>query len=489
MRVIRAARELGIRAVAVFSEADRGALHVALADEAYEIGPAPAEASYLNIDALIEVARRSGADAVHPGYGFLSEREEFVRAVEAAGLVFVGPRPDTLAVMGDKTSARTRMIQAGVPVVPGTAEPLASAAQATARARDIGFPVVLKAAAGGGGKGMRVVQGADEVADAFGAAQREARSAFGDGRMYLERFLERPRHIEVQLFGDRHGNVVHLFERECSIQRRHQKLIEEAPSPLLGAEERRDMGRAAVRAAAAVGYVGAGTIEFLVEDGEFFFLEMNTRLQVEHPVTEMITGVDLVHWQFLVARGDPLPLRQEEIALTGHAIECRITSEDPFGGFLPTTGTIRELDVPGGPNVRWDGGIVRGSRIGLHYDPLLGKLICHGPDRSVALGRMDRALGELRVAGVSTGTPLLRRIVRESDFRAGDLSTAYLEEHPELFDRSLGEEERAAAVLAAALLEHERRSAGISRIGVRGRATSPAARATGPWDAKRVWGP
>ncbi len=482
VRTIRAARELGIRSIAVHSEADRTSPHVALADEAREIGPAPARASYLDADALIEAALRSGADAVHPGYGFLSERAEFAEAVEAAGLVFVGPRPETLRAMGDKTEARARMIEAGVPVVPGTTRPLASAGEAEAAARDVGFPAALKAAAGGGGKGMRVVRGPEEVEDAFLAAAREAEAAFGDGSMYVERFLERPRHVEFQLFGDRMGAVVHLHERECSVQRRHQKLIEEAPSPLLTPAERRRMGRSAVRAARAVGYVGAGTIEFLVQDGEFHFLEMNTRIQVEHPVTEMITGVDLVQWQFLVAAGEPLPLRQDEIPLEGHAVECRITSESPFDGFLPTTGVVGELELPGGPGVRWDGGVARGSVVGLHYDPLLGKLIVHGPDRATALARMDRALGEFRIVGVETCAPLLRRIVREADFRSGDLTTGYLDERPELFDRALDADERSAIAAAAALLERERR-----RSATAPRVRRPAAAGPGPWDAGRSW--
>ncbi len=484
LRVIRGARELGIRTIAVFSEADRDSPHVVHADEAVLIGPAAASRSYLDIGRVLGAAHATGAAAVHPGYGFLAERADFARAVADAGLVFVGPAAETIRAMGDKTEARRRMADAGVPVVPGTASPLGSGSEACEVASEVGLPVVLKAAAGGGGKGMRVVRRLDEVAAAFDAAAREARAAFGDGSVYVERFLERPRHIEVQLFGDGFGNVVHLHERECSIQRRHQKLIEEAPSSLLGPEERRAVGEAAVRAARAVNYVGAGTVEFLYRDGEFFFLEMNTRLQVEHPVTEFVTGIDLIEWQFRVASGEAIPMRQSEIPLRGHAIECRITSESPFDGFLPATGTVRHLAVPGGPGVRWDGGVGVGSEIGLHYDPLLGKLIAWAPDRELAIRRMKRALGELTIAGVSTCAPLLRRILDEPDFLAGRLSTAYLTEHPELFDGGLDDASHTAAVAAAALLEHERRAAvPVPRIRRRGVRFSEWRAGTAPWVA------
>ncbi len=457
LRVIRTARELGIRTIAVFSEADRTAPHVLVADEAHCIGPARGADSYLNTERILAAAGRSGARAIHPGYGFLSERGDFAEAVTGSGLVFVGPSAATIRAMGDKTEARQRMATAGVPVVPGTSTPLASAAEAGRAAGEIGFPVLLKAAAGGGGKGMRVVRRPREVVDAFAAAVREAEAAFGDGSVYVERFLERPRHIEIQLFGDSRGNVVHLFERECSIQRRHQKLVEEAPSPLLTPAERERMGAAAVRAARAVDYVGAGTVEFLYAGGEFFFLEMNTRLQVEHPVTEQVTGIDLVEWQLRVAAGEALPLRQDEIAMRGHAIECRITSESPFDGFLPATGTVTALDVPGGPGVRWDGGIAPGSEIGLHYDPLLGKLVSWGRDRGAAVRRMARALDELAIGGVATCASLLRRIMEEADFRAGRLTTAYLDEHPGLLADGLLPGELDAFLAAAALLEDRRR--------------------------------
>lgn len=457
-RVIRGARELGIRTIAVFSEPDRTAPHVLHADEAYPVGPAAASRSYLAIDTLLDVARRAGAAAVHPGYGFLAERGDFAEAVEEAGMTFVGPPAAAIRAMGDKTEARRRMRAAGVPVVPGADSPLASGRDAEEAARRAGFPVVIKASAGGGGKGMRVVRSAKDVRSAFAAAAREAQAAFGDGSVYVERFLESPRHIEVQVFADRRGAVVHLFERECSIQRRHQKLLEEAPSPLLDPQERERMGQAAVRAARAVDYVGAGTVEFLHHGHEFFFLEMNTRLQVEHPVTEMITGVDLVEWQFRVAAGEALPLAQDEIPLRGHAIECRITSESPFDGFLPATGVVRDLSLPGGPGVRWDGGISVGVEVGLHYDPLLGKLVAHGRDRDAAVRRMKGALAELRIAGVSTSAPLLARVIDEPDFLAGRLSTSYLDDHPELFEVDLSDDRRDALLVAAALLEHRRRS-------------------------------
>jgi acetyl-CoA carboxylase biotin carboxylase subunit len=457
LRIVRAARERGIRAVAVYSEPDRMAPHVLEADEAYPIGPAPASESYLRGDVLIEVARRTGAEAIHPGYGFLAERADFARAVEEAGLLFVGPTADTIAAMGDKTEARRRMAAAGVPIVPGLTEAVRDAADAGRAARDIGYPVLLKASAGGGGKGMRVVREAGEIERAYEAASREALGAFGDGRVYLERYVERPRHIEIQVFGDSHGNVVHLGERECSVQRRHQKLIEEAPSPVLTPEEREAMGAAAVRAAAAVAYRGAGTVEFLYRAGAFYFLEMNTRLQVEHPVTELVTGLDLVDLQYRVASGEPLGFGQPDVRLKGHAIECRITSEDPYGGFLPSTGTISHLEIPAGPGVRWDGGIQRGHEVTLHYDPLLAKLIVFAPDRANAVARMARALDELVVTGVDTSAPYLRSVMDEPDFRRGDLSIAYVEEHPDLLRTGVGERELRAAALAAALLEEEHR--------------------------------
>jgi acetyl-CoA carboxylase biotin carboxylase subunit len=460
VRIIRACHELGTRAVAVFSDADRLAPHVLDADEAYHIGPAPSAQSYLRADTLIEVAQKSGCDGIHPGYGFLSERAEFAATVEQAGLVFIGPPSSAISAMGNKTEARRRMQEAGVPVVPGVIEALADAQEATRVASEIGFPVLLKAAAGGGGKGMRVVSSEEEVERAFEAASHEAQSAFGDGSVYLEKYLDGPRHIEIQVLADAHGRTLYLGERECSIQRRHQKLIEEAPSAALTPELRARMGEAAVAAARAVGYRNAGTIEFLFQDGEFFFLEMNTRIQVEHPVTELVTGLDLVQWQLRIAAGEALPFEQSDVALTGHAIECRITSEDPANGFLPSTGRIVFVELPSGPGVRWDGGISEGFEVSLFYDPLLGKLIVHGTDREVALQRMRRALSELRIVGVETSVNFHQRVMDEPDFRAGKLDIRYLDKHPEVLNGSDSAEIVQAAAIAAALLEEESRQRG-----------------------------
>jgi len=482
LRIVRAARERGIRSIAVYSEPDRMAPHVLEADEAYPVGPAPASESYLRGDVLIDVAKRAGAEAIHPGYGFLAERADFARAVEEAGLCFIGPTADTIAAMGDKTAARRRMAASGVPIVPGLTEAVPDAASARRAADEIGYPVLLKASAGGGGKGMRVVREPGEIERAHEAASREALAAFGDGSVYLERYVERPRHIEIQVFGDAHGNVVHLGERECSVQRRHQKLIEEAPSPVLSPAERAAMGAAAVRAATAVDYRGAGTVEFLYRDGEFYFLEMNTRLQVEHPVTELVTGLDLVDLQFRVASGEPLGFSQADVQLAGHAIECRITSEDPYSGFLPCTGSISHLEVPAGPGVRWDGGIQRGHVVTLHYDPLLAKLIVFAPDRATAIARMARALDELLVTGVDTSAPYLRSVMDESDFRRGDLSIGYVDEHPDLLRAGSSDRELRAAVLAAALLEEEHRERHrAARIASDHAGMSPWRAAARPW--------
>ncbi len=481
VRIIRACREMGLRSVAIYSEADRLAPHVMAADEAYLVGPAASAESYLRGDRLVEVARQVGAGAVHPGYGFLAERASFASQVEEAGLVFIGPQPETIAAMGDKTEARRRMKAAGVPIVPGGIDPVSDAEEAARVATELGFPLLLKAAAGGGGKGMRIVEGADAVHGAFEAAAREAEASFGDGSIYLEKYLAHPRHIEIQILGDSSGRVVHLGERECSIQRRHQKLIEEAPSALLTPEERASMGEAAVQAARAVDYRGAGTVEFLYGDGQFYFLEMNTRLQVEHPVTEFVTGIDLVQWQIRIARGEALDFEQGDVSLTGHAIECRITSEDPRNGFLPSTGRVDRLDLPDGPGVRWDGGIREGFEVGLYYDPLLAKLIVYAGTRKEAIDRMRRALDELVIAGIETSAPFHRGVMDEDDFRAGRLSTAYLDEHPELLEA--GHDGLRTCAVAAAVLEHQaRQSPRLSRIGDSGGAGLSPWRASGwPW--------
>jgi acetyl-CoA carboxylase biotin carboxylase subunit len=456
VRVIRACREAGIATVAVFSEADREALHVQMADEAYAIGPAPATESYLVIDRIVQTARRAGADAVHPGYGFLSENAAFAEACAAAGLTFVGPPAAAMRQMGSKTAARTLARELGVPMVPGTLEVVASDAEAARVAGEIGYPVMLKAAMGGGGKGMRLVRRDADLAEALRAARAEAGAAFGDAAVYLERAIAEPRHVEIQILADTHGHVIHLGERECSIQRRHQKLIEECPSPLLDAALRARMGDAACRLARAAGYVNAGTVEFLVDsERNFYFLEMNARLQVEHPVTEMVTGVDLVREQLRIAAGEKLTLTQADVTWRGWAIECRVNAEDPFAGWLPSPGTITGLRAPSGPWVRDDSGVYEGYTIPRFYDTLLSKLIVWGADRAAACDRMARALAEYRVVGVRTTIPALTRIVAHPDFRAGRLSTAFLERVlPDL--RANDGRFASVAVIAAVLAEYER---------------------------------
>ena len=426
VRVIRSCRELGIETVAIFSEPDRESLHVRLADQAYALGGETSAESYLVSEKVLAAAKASGADAIHPGYGFLSENPDFVRAVEAAGINFIGPRPQAMEQMGEKTRARRVMQAAEVPVVPGS-EALADGTEAATFAAEIGLPVMVKAAAGGGGKGMRRVDDPSAVAKAFDAARSEAKKSFGDDRVYVEKFLQRPRHIEVQILADRHGNCVHLFERECSIQRRHQKVIEEAPSPFLDAGLRAQMGAVAVQAAKAVDYVGAGTVEFLCDaDRNFYFLEMNTRLQVEHPVTEWITGLDLVALQIRIAEGHALPFAQEDLAIGGNAIEARIYAEDPQSGFLPAPGKIEHLHVPAGPYVRDDSGVVFGSEVTPLYDPMISKLSVWGEDRDQALARLDRALAEYKVIGVTTNISFLRRVLAEPTFQSGDFDTGFI---------------------------------------------------------------
>jgi len=428
VRVMRGCRELGISTVAVFSDVDRDALHVQLADEAYPIGPAPAAESYLNIEKIVGVAKSSGADAVHPGYGFLAENAAFAEACAAAGLTFVGPPPSAIRAMGDKIAARRLARELGVPTVPGTIEPVTGDDAARAAAREIGYPVMIKAAMGGGGKGMRLVRREEDLVAALRMARGEAGSAFGDASVYLERAIDEPRHIEVQVLADARGDVIHLGERECSIQRRHQKLVEESPSPFVDAPLREQLGEAACRVARAAGYVNAGTVEFLVDASrQFHFLEMNTRLQVEHPVTELVTGVDLVREQLLIAAGEPLGVRQADVPRRGWAIECRINAEDPFAGWLPSPGTITGLRPASGPGVRDDSGVREGYTVPRHYDTLLAKLIVWGVDRDAAIARMARALGEYKIVGVRTTIPVLERIVAHEDFRAGRLSTAFID--------------------------------------------------------------
>jgi acetyl-CoA carboxylase, biotin carboxylase subunit len=457
VRVIRACRELDIAPVAIYSEADAAALHVRLADEARLVGPAPSRESYLDIGRVLEAARASKVDAIHPGYGFLAENAAFARACEEAGITFIGPRSETIALMGEKTSARRLAVEAGVPVVPGTMGAAADAEAIRREADAIGFPVMLKAAAGGGGKGLRLVRSADELAAALERAQSEARSAFGDDSVYLEKAILKPRHVEIQVLADAHGDAVHLFERECSIQRRHQKVVEESPSPAVSPELRARMGALAVALVKRAGYVNAGTLEFLLdEERNPYFLEMNTRLQVEHPVTEMVTGVDIVQMQIRVAQGERLPFAQADLHQRGHAIECRVYAEDPDTGFLPSPGTIAALRVPGGPGIRDDSGVYEGAVVPIHYDPMVSKLVAHGATRDEAIRRLRRAVSEYTVLGIKTTLPLFERVLRHPAFVAGDFDTSFLQSvlppaeppGPDAWD---------AAVAAAAVLAYRER--------------------------------
>jgi acetyl-CoA carboxylase biotin carboxylase subunit len=432
LRVIRACRELGIATVAVYSDADRESLHVRFADDDVCIGPAPARDSYLNIPRIIAAAEIAGADAIHPGYGFLAENAEFAETCAASNIAFIGPTAEQIRVMGDKAAARNAMTRVDVPVVPGTPGPVEEAEEALGFAQEIGFPVIIKAAAGGGGKGMRVASDPEDFIRSFQLARSEALSAFGSGDVYVEKYLQRPRHIEFQILGDRHGNVIHLGERDCSVQRRHQKLIEEAPSPAVTPELREAMGDAAVRGAEAIDYVGAGTIEMLLEDGKFYFMEMNTRIQVEHPVTEMLTGVDLVKEQIRVAAGEPLSVRKMPPA-RGHVIECRVNAEDPARNFQPSPGKIDVFHPPGGPGVRLDTHVYAGYTVPPFYDSLLAKVICQGRDRPEALRRMQVALESFIIEGVTTTIPFLARVMANPRFQAGEVDTKFLERETDLF--------------------------------------------------------
>ncbi len=456
VRVIRACRERGLRTVAVYSDPDRTALHVRYADEAYHIGGARATDSYLRIDRILDVAKKAGADAIHPGYGFLAENPAFARACRDAGITFIGPPPEAMELMGDKLAARRTMAAAGIPVVPGTHEVL-NTADATQAAEELGYPLLIKAAAGGGGKGMRMVHSPEELPGALEAARREAMSAFGDDTVYFERVVPNARHIEFQILADEFGNVVHLGERECSIQRRHQKVVEEAPSVALDEEKRCEMGELAVRAAKAVGYVNTGTVEFLLApDGQYYFLEMNTRLQVEHPVTEMVTGVDIVKEQLRIAAGRRLRYSQEDIQVKGWALECRITAEDPFNGFLPSTGRVTSLSEPTGPGIRVDSGIYEGFEVSLYYDPLIAKLIAWGETRAEAILRMRRALNEYRIVGLKTSIPFHQHLMDLPSFIGGQFDTTFLETRfPSLEARPI--RHGLVAAVVAALMAHERR--------------------------------
>ena len=471
VRIISACREMGISTVAVYSDVDRAALHVSKADQAYAIGPAPAAESYLRIDKILDVAKRSGAEAIHPGYGFLSENAKFAQACADAGVKFIGPAPHSMEMMGSKTRARQEMEKAGVPFVPGTSRGLASAEEAEKVAERIGYPVMLKAAAGGGGKGMRLIERESEFAGGWRDASSEAQNAFGDGRLYLEKYLLRPRHIEIQILGDRHGHIVHLGERECSVQRRYQKVIEEAPSPVMTPELRRAMGDAAVKLAKAGGYTNAGTIEFLVDaDRRFYFLEMNTRLQVEHPVTELVTSLDIVKLQIRIACGEPLPFAQEDVALRGHAIECRIYAEDPDNNFFPSPGKILEWRPPAGPGIRLDDGVYGGWIVPNEYDPMLGKLIAWGANRAEAIARLQRALGEFYASGIKTNAGLFLRILATRDFQSADIYTRWLDDFLSksrrsklsVFDDTEATSSERDAATIAAFLWHMARSADSS---------------------------
>ena len=469
VRILRACREMGIDAVAVFSEADRASLHVRLAKEAYPIGPAPSRESYLVIDKLMGAARHAGCDALHPGYGFLAENPGLARACARAGITFIGPPAEAIERLGSKTTARQLARQLGVPMVPGTAEPLEQPGQATQAARDIGFPIVLKAIAGGGGKGMRLVERESDLAAAWRDAASEALNAFGNPRLYVEKYLVRPRHVEIQILGDHHGNMIYLGERECSTQRRYQKLIEEAPSPILDASLRRAMGEAAVKLARGGGYANAGTVEFLVDaQRNFYFLEMNTRLQVEHPVTEMVTSVDLVKLQIRIAAGEPLPLAQPDVSLRGHAIECRIYAEDPDNKFFPSPGKILARRLPAGPGIRCDDGVYAGWTVSTEYDPLLGKIIAWGGDRAEAIARMRGALEEYYATGIKTNAGFFRRILAEPEFVEGNIHTRWLDEWLERQSKDAakgaarahdGSSAEDAATLAAALWHLHRENA------------------------------
>jgi acetyl-CoA/propionyl-CoA carboxylase, biotin carboxylase, biotin carboxyl carrier protein len=480
VRIAKACREAGLESVAVYSDPDARALHVRVADRAIRIGPAAPSESYLSISALIDAARATAADAIHPGYGFLSERPELARACADAGITFIGPPADVIERMGSKIGARLLMQKAGVPVVPGETPRDQSDAGVQAAARTIGYPVLIKASAGGGGKGMRTVRADGDVLEAIGAARREAHAAFGDGTLYVERLIERPRHVEIQVFADAHGNAVHLFERECSLQRRHQKIVEESPSPVLTAAMRARMGDAAVAAARASGYRNAGTIEFLVEgDGEsarFYFLEMNTRLQVEHPVTEAVTGVDLVRAQFTVAAGGALPWTQADLSQRGHAIECRIYAEDPGQGFLPQAGPLLLYREPDGPGIRVDAGVTEGDRVGVNYDPLLAKLIAYGETREAARVRAREALRAYPILGIRTNIPFLIRLLDHPELRAGHLHTG-------LVDRLLAELTAPSDVPPEALA-----AAAVASTAKRSNGASTSSADNDPWSALQRWG-
>ncbi|NPA38100.1 MAG: acetyl-CoA carboxylase biotin carboxylase subunit [Chlorobi bacterium] len=456
VRVMRSCRELGIKSVAVYSDIDRKAMHVRYADEAYNVGPAPSAESYLRADKILEIAKKANVDAIHPGYGFLSENADFARKVTEAGIIFIGPSPEAILAMGDKLTARQKMIENGVPVVPGTKEPVKNEEELVKTVESVGYPVMLKASAGGGGKGMRLVRNKEDLISAYRMAKSEASASFGDDAVYVEKYIESPHHIEFQVLADKHGNTIHLFERECSVQRRHQKVVEETPSVLMTPELREEMGKQAVAAAKSVNYVGAGTVEFLVDNNRnFYFLEMNTRLQVEHPVTELVTGKDLVKAQILIADGQPLPYKQEDLTQNGHAIECRIYAEDHRNNFMPSPGLVKQITEPLGQGVRTDGYVYEGYEIPYHYDPMISKLITWAPTRDEAIERMKRALYEYKITGVKTSIPFLTKIMETKDFYEGKYDTHFIEKNLDsLLDESGCDQECEDIALFVAYLEY-----------------------------------
>lgn len=486
MRVIRACQEMGVATVAVYSDADRNSPHVLKADEAYRVGSPPSRESYLVIEKILEIAKASGADAIHPGYGFLSENAVFAQRVLEAGIEFIGPRPASIRAMGDKTEARKLVSQAGVPTVPGTPDAVSDEKVVREFAEQYSYPILIKAAAGGGGKGMRVVHSASELSSAFAGAQSEALSAFGDGRVYVEKYLEKPRHIEFQILADKYGNTVHLGERECSIQRRHQKVIEETPSVIVDDEMRRKMGEMAVAAAKACNYENAGTIECLVDTNKnYYFLEMNTRLQVEHPITEMRTGIDLVQQQLRIARGEKLSFTQEDVKFRGHAIECRIYAEDPANNFLPSTGKITHLKPSQGFGIREDRGIEQGGEISVYYDPMISKLVAHGQNRDEAIAKMKRALREYEILGVKVNIPFNLFVLNHPKFVEGDFDTHFVQHYfkPELLEHCDERDERAAAIACAVLKQGTISNASQK---TNGQTNGPITTASSKWKNHRI---
>lgn len=458
LRIMRSAREMGIQTVAVYSEADRNALHVRYADEAVCIGPAPSNQSYLVFDKLLDACKQTGAEAIHPGYGFLSENAAFARAVKEAGLVLIGPSPEAMEMMGNKLSAKAAALKYNIPMVPGTEEAISNVQEAKNRAVEVGFPILIKAAAGGGGKGMRIVERVEDFEEQMKLAVSEATSAFGDGSVFIERYVSSPRHIEIQVLGDTHGNIVHLFERECSVQRRHQKVVEEAPSAVLTPEIREQMGKCAVDVARSCNYVGAGTVEFILDEKlNFYFLEMNTRLQVEHPVTEMITGLDLVKEQIKIARGEKLSFKQEDLAIKGHAVELRVYAEDPANNFLPDIGTLQTYRLPQGPGVRVDDGFEEGMEIPIYYDPMIAKLITYGKNREEAIERMIRAIDEYQITGIETTLPFGKFVMQHEAFTSGKFDTHFVKKYfqPENLIEEKEEEAFIAAIIAAQLMQQK----------------------------------